>query len=218
MGTKDPTSSLRHIIQFIMSVYVPMWFTIKTNATIEHGAKNLFNTVERTRHLSEECQKIIFPVIQRNGYFGHPENMLLTMICDENKCVRQLGWRKILKARILAQDRRSTNFRKFIIPTFNFQADKYYDLINWNTIELREPPGTFDIDDNQIKNLIDTGDKFKSELTKIPCHTQGVERSIKLVTKASVKVCGQRNRAAFIKCTLQFRYQMKSFETKNQFE
>ena len=54
MGKKDPTESLRDFIQFIMSIYVPMQFTIKTNATIEHGAKNLFKTVERILHLSEE--------------------------------------------------------------------------------------------------------------------------------------------------------------------
>jgi hypothetical protein len=35
----------------------------------------------------------------RNGYFGHPENLLLGMITDDRKHIRELGLRRILKAR-----------------------------------------------------------------------------------------------------------------------
>jgi len=52
-----------------------------------------------SRYLTDELKEIIDPVIQRNGYFGHPENILLSMITDERKQIRDLRMRRILKAR-----------------------------------------------------------------------------------------------------------------------
>ena len=48
----------------------------------------------------KELLDIIDPVLQHtcNGYFGHPENLLFAMISDKN--IRELGLRRILKARL----------------------------------------------------------------------------------------------------------------------
>ena len=52
----------------------------------------------------------------------------------------------------------------------------------------------------------------------IPCHTQALERHIKLVTEASAVVVGVKKRDGFIRTTLQSRKQMPKFETKSQFK
>lgn len=36
------------------------------------------------------------PVIQHNGYFAHCENILLAMIVDDRKFVRELGYGRII--------------------------------------------------------------------------------------------------------------------------
>ena len=50
-----------------------MWFYIKCNSTCKYGAKHLRRTISLSRYLSKNLLKVIDPVIQRNGFFGHPE-------------------------------------------------------------------------------------------------------------------------------------------------
>ena len=49
--------------------------------------------------MKEDLLRVIDPLIQRKGYFGHPENLLLSMITDTRPYIRQLGVRRIIKAR-----------------------------------------------------------------------------------------------------------------------
>ena len=51
-----------------------------------------------------DLKKVIDPVIQRNAYFIHPKNLLLTMITDDRITIRKLGIRCILKARKYKKD------------------------------------------------------------------------------------------------------------------
>nr|CAI5843066.1 unnamed protein product [Callosobruchus analis] len=45
---------------------------------IRLASQNLFELIKRSRYLSLNLKNIIDPVIQRNRYFAHPENILLT--------------------------------------------------------------------------------------------------------------------------------------------
>jgi len=54
-------------------------------------------------------------------------------------------------------------------------------------------------------------------LAEIPCHTQAVERTVKLVTQASSKVYGHERRDGFIRATLASRATMPTFDTKSEF-
>ena len=49
------------------------------------------------------------------------------MISDERQNIRELGLRRILKARL----EKSSTLRQFKIPKLNFDAGKYFDLIDW---------------------------------------------------------------------------------------
>ena len=50
--------------------------------------------------------------------------------------------------------------------------------------------------------------------TKFPCHKQAAERTVKLVTEASKKVCGHNKRDGFIRSTLKSRKTMPEFRYK----
>ena len=50
---------------------------------------------------------------------------------------------------------------------------------------------------------------------KYPCHTQSVERTVKIVTEASQAVCGQLNRDGFIHSRLEGR-RIMPFSTQRQ--
>ena len=51
----------------------------------------------------------------------------------------------------------------------------------------------------------------------VPCHTQAVERHVKLVTEASQSVCGERARNGFIKNRIASRERMAAFNNKRDY-
>ena len=61
------------------------------------------------------------------------------MIKDPRQHVRKLGYHRIKKSRTLFK---TGNVRKFKIPTLRFDADEYYGMIDWMSVEYTEPPLT----------------------------------------------------------------------------
>lgn len=115
-----------------------MWFYIKLNPNSTHGSLHVFKTIELSRYLREDLKSIIDKVIQRNAYFIHPENLLLCMLRDNRRWVRELSLRRILKAREAYQQ--TTTVRYFVIPELNFSAMEYFDLICWSECDITPPP------------------------------------------------------------------------------
>ena len=68
----------------------------------------------------------------------------------------------------------SGEIRKFIVLKLNFEANDYYELVNWLEFPRLEPPITFKLSDNDIEEAIRSGSM--PDLEKYPCHTQAVER------------------------------------------
>ena len=105
--------------------------------------------------------------------------------------------------------------RVFKVPIFIAQS--YYDMVDWQFLKLTEPPLTKNIETENTMNFIHSRGAPNFHAKAIPCHTQAVERHIKLVTEASHKVCGGSNGDGFIRSTLLSRQQMPRFQTKYQF-
>ena len=214
MSSLQPSEALKAIAIFVMKVYAPMWFLIKCQPSLTGAPKHLFEMIKRIRELEPTIQDIVKPVIRNNAYFAHPENIIFSMVHDERAAIRELGWRRMLKARDCAN---KEQLRQFKMPEINFEANEYYNLINWQNEQVLEPPLLKNIPTEDIQKKI--RDKTMPGLTNssIPCHSQAVERMIKLVTEASSKVCGKNEREGFITVTLESRKNMPKFETKNQF-
>lgn len=66
---------------FILKVYAPMWFAIKTQHSCTNGARHLHQTMLKSRYLSMPNR--VFPSDSRNGFLGHPENLLIAMLANE---------------------------------------------------------------------------------------------------------------------------------------
>ncbi|KAL4718111.1 hypothetical protein ACJJTC_005692 [Scirpophaga incertulas] len=99
VATENPTSALVTLTTFIVKVYAPSWFAIKSKPSCKDGSRHLFNIIYSSRYLPDDLKGIVDTVIQRNAYFAHAENVLLAMITDERKHIRELAARRILKAR-----------------------------------------------------------------------------------------------------------------------
>ena len=53
----------------------------------------------KSRYLPAVLRKVVNKVIQPNAFFGHQENILLAMISEEQPHIRELGVRRIQRAR-----------------------------------------------------------------------------------------------------------------------
>ena len=122
-------------------------------------------------------KNVVDQVIQRNAYFAHPENILLSMITADSKTIREFDVPSILKVRS-----EKYGIRKFVIPTLNFDAKNYTDLIDWQNTDVTEPPLLEDISVDELEMLVASGETLVTDFPRYPCHTQAVERTVKLVT------------------------------------
>ena len=86
--THEPSSSIfMEIVQFIMAVYVPVWFTIKKNSSFIEGTKNFFEIICLTQIMPERTRAIANTVLQRNCFFAHQEIILVSLINDHRWAV-----------------------------------------------------------------------------------------------------------------------------------
>ena len=74
------------------------------------------------------------------------------MLTGERQHVRYLSLRHILKAREI----KTKSIRHFKLPSINFDANDYINLIDWQNNAFTEPPITSNIyaEDNLFKILI----------------------------------------------------------------
>ena len=95
----------------------------------------------------------------------------------------------------------------FVPPKINFQASyySYIEIINWNSCVVCPPSMLRYLSEDDIKSLINSDTTLIREIQKFPCHTQAVERCVKLVTEGSIKVCRHEARDGHIRATLKYR-------------
>ncbi|KAK4876600.1 hypothetical protein RN001_009106 [Aquatica leii] len=131
--------------------------------------------------------------------------------------IRELGLRRILKARSVLP-RKTKNVRVFKLSALCFEANECFELIDWQKCEITEPPILSRISTQDLKDFMNNPESsHRSNFEKYHCHTQCVERSIKLVTEASAAVCGPDSRDGFIRVRADSRKNMPCFNTKSEF-
>jgi hypothetical protein len=154
--------------------------------------------------------KIIDPVIQRNAYWGHPENLLLSMLRDSRPHIRYKAVTHIIEAR---ED--NDVFRQFVVPNIDLNAPSYEKMIQWDRDAITEPPLTKHLTTADLKHALLTGEELA--FAELPNHTQSVERTVKLVTETAAKYFGHDRRHGAIATTMKARDAMKDFNSKQDF-
>lgn len=214
VSSTSPSRELLLMTDYVLKVYAPIWFSIKLKPQCYMGARHLWHLIQLSRFLPENERTVVDKCIQRNAYFGHPENIILSMLVDERKEIRELAARRIKLAREATVE--GDVVRKFQIPPLNFATDDYHSLVDWQELPRTQPPMLKDISDAEIENAIQTQHKWT--LDTYPCHTQDVERHVKLVTEAAVAVCGHLRRDGYIRATLESRKDIPCFSSKKDWK
>ncbi|GBM43353.1 hypothetical protein AVEN_166097-1 [Araneus ventricosus] len=185
------------------------------NHSCTSGSKHLCNVIKNSRYLLDDLKKVVDPVISRNAFMAHPESLLLSMLADERRHIRELRVRRITKARGSSS---IVERRRFVVTKLNFKANKCIDMIDWFKCYVTEPPITADITVKELKSIAENGSIKDLQIYKLLYHTQSVERYVKLVTEAASTVCGSHSRDGFIINTMASRAIMPSFDHKAEYK
>lgn len=207
ISIEKPSKNLKTLATYIVRVYGPMWFLIKKNCKVTKGANNWCKIITLSRYLPKKLKAIIDAVIQRNAYFAHTENLLIAMLADKRPEIRKLAVCRILEAR---SRNNSQNVRVFKIPKLNFKAKDYIDLIDWRNTPIYEPPMV----KNMSKGVLI---QFHCNHLDYPCHTQSVERCVKMVTEAAGSVAGPISRDGQIRAKIASRQVLPKFDSKKDY-
>ena len=188
ISTKKPSKALKEIVSLLVNFYIPNFFNIKEHSHCQQGALNLYKMMDLSRDLMPGSQRTVERVLQDNSYWAHPENILIAMLGDSQEVIRR---RAVLTIRSARQRYDETSHpRQFRPPQLNFRAQFYHTMINWEELEVTEPPLTMEMTEEQLLNVIET----PLELPHYPCHTQHVERVVPLVTESAMQRIGYENR------------------------
>jgi len=60
---------------------------------------HLWKLINYTRYLPVNLREVVDPVIERNAYFAHPENFIISRLTDERPGIRKLAVKRIFLAR-----------------------------------------------------------------------------------------------------------------------
>lgn len=215
MSTDNPSPELQKLVAFVVNVYAPTWFQVKTHPRAFDGATNFFFLVRACRELNDsKLREITEKVLKTNCYFGHAENILIAALVDCDIAVRRDAAQKIVQAR---RDRNTDDtVRKFSKANIklNFAAETYYDLIDWTSCKVTSPPMISELSD---ASLIDAVEHGPVQMTILPCHSQAVERAIRDVSRVSMKVYGHQARHGMLVSSEASRKKRPNLDTKYSF-
>ena len=129
--------------------------------------------IRRMQHLSKTLRKeVLESVVKRGVYYAHQEKVLIAMINVDNMTIRELGFRRILKARRESEEtpRNSSIIRQFDVPEINIKAEHYSGLLHWERDHQRtEPPITMAISKEELCACIRDEKKLDEKLFDFPC-------------------------------------------------
>lgn len=198
VATSSPTSYLKTLAEYVIRVYVPMYFNIKYYNSVIYGSTLLFKFIRLTQFLPLNVRQIVYSVVQNNSYFAHPENVMLSMLYDDRKSIRDQAIQKILYYRNKLCD--AEKLREYKKCNINFDCCNYFNMIDLDDDSiLSEPPITRDIPYDHLKEYLEFQDPPLPD-PQVPCHIQGTERCVKLLTSVSRRVT-EKNRESIMAVT-----------------
>lgn len=163
VATANPSPTLRNLAEFVVKVYAPFWFLVKSQPKAIHGSRHVFKYICWIRQLPIDVRTIVQSSIKHNAYFFHPENILLSMITDENPFIRADGYNKI----DLARQEPPSVLRKFHMPQskeiIKFDSATYPEMIDWNLFKITEPPCLQFFDYDQLNEY-----RYENKMIEIP--------------------------------------------------
>ena len=207
--TKRPSKGLIRLVKVLLNLYFPGWFRYRHHSHIQDGSKNFHYLIELVSDLPEaEDRETAHVVLNRNSFWAHPENIVISMMGDEDKEVRREAVNWVKRAR---QEFDPANHpRQFFPPTVDFTATSYTKMVDWEQMECTEPPLTRDMSEAELDEVVEKAYKFED----FPNHTQQVEAAVRVVHETATRRASHRARDNLIHQLLEGRGKCSKFKTK----
>ena len=160
--------------------------------TWTEGPRHILFQLQCLKSQSKEVVDLVRPTIKRSAWYAHSEAILQTLLCSNDQLERKKGV-KIIQT-IREKKKNDAKLEPFNIrirktPDINFNATSIEGLISWSE-EVSEPPLTCFLSNLELTNF----NKVPMKVPDWPCHSQSVERTVKMVTKASSKYFSHEKR------------------------
>ena len=178
MQEEDPTDQLVLLVKFILQCYTPSLVNIKQTPHCTNGTRHIWNILQLAKSLLEEDHPEVFSVVvdclENNAYNFHPEQVVLSMITDTDKNIRDEGGQLIEKFRGQDKERKEEasglkKIRTFKKPkNINLDAKHYSDVVDFgdfDKFDVCSPPILRDYSIEEIKNR-----NFKDGFKTVPSH------------------------------------------------
>lgn len=217
VATSDPSNNLKVLVVYIMKVYVPMYFNIKYYSSVVYGSALFGKFIRWSQYLEPRLRIIVNNVVQNNAYYAHSENILLAMLFDDRKEIRNCAIQKILHYRDKLED--PSVLRVYKKPIINFDCTDYTNMIDLNDDKnLFEPPFTRNIPYDHLEQYLeDDDDDIPLNDPEIPSHIQETERHVQLLANVSKRVL-EESREGVMAATLESREKQPRLESKKDLQ
>lgn len=217
VATNNPSYNLKTLAIYIMTVYIPLYFNIKYYKSVIYGSVLLSKFIRWTQYLNDTLRPVVQNVVLTNSYYAHSENVLLSMLFDDRKPIRDRAIRKIMYIREKIYD--PNVLRKYVKPkNINFNCIDYINMIDLNDDSiLHEPPFTRKVPFEHLTEYLDCDNEDTPfEDPKIACHIQGTERCVQLLTSVSKRTIHE-HREEIMNVTTESREVLPRMESKTDF-
>jgi len=192
VSTESPMPQLKRLVHNIVNFYASSWFTIKRRFHFWQGAQNYLDIIKSFRLLPVGDQEIQKRALVRNSFFAHPENILVGALYSLDLENRKFAVRKILEKRANEEG----SLRVFRTPScINFTANSLRELLpeaEWSQLPFTSPPILSDLTNAQIQGILEGQDPPLLHC-EAPCHSQSVERAVKLMAEATGRYSEHQN-------------------------
>lgn len=221
VSSSEPSIVLIQMVEYIMKIYIPMWFRIRCAPTWSNGSRHIHHLIKSSiMYTPLYYSKYIKEVVGNNSYFIHSENLLLSMITDPKIEIRQKGYLQILKNR-QNLGKSSSHLRIFNKPTrwnINYNCAHYSDLLNWNEYgqDLHEPPFTRGITTSTLRRFMQSDEIL--HVPPIPLHTQATEYFVQVVAQTVKNVASTANQNGYALSKVASRKAMPVFRSKKDYQ
>ena len=109
MQEVSPSQNLILLVKYVVHVYCPAMFYIKKTWQCWNGTHHIFHLAQLAKNLLQKDHpgywKAVMKTLQDNGYYCHPEQILLSMVHDEDTKVREKAVQIIAKLRAQDEER-----------------------------------------------------------------------------------------------------------------
>ena len=207
--TKKPSKALLRLVKVVLCLYFPGWFQYRHHSHIQDGSRNFYYLVELTHDLPEatDCQTAQ-EVLNRNSFWAHPENIVLSMMGDEDREIRRQAVTWVKRAR--QEFDPASHPRQFLPPQVDFTANNYTKMVDWERQPCTEPPLTRDMSEAELEETVENGHRFEA----FPNHTQQVEAMVRVVDQSATKRATHEARDSLIHQILEARKQCPKVNNK----